>query len=63
MTLECWEFLSYIVTVIGLSLAIFVFIYDRAKERENDEEEVYQLLSDNCATRGLQNTAARSAAR
>ncbi len=47
MTLETWEFLSYIVTVIGLPMAIFVFIYDRAKERENDEEEVYQLLSDN----------------
>lgn len=46
-TLEIWELLSYIVTVIGLPLAIFVFIYEQHKERNNEEEEVYQLLSDN----------------
>jgi hypothetical protein len=47
MTLQTWELLSYVVTVIGLPLAILVFIYEQRKERENDEEEVYQLLSDN----------------
>ena len=47
MTLETWEMLSYVVTVIGLPLAILVFIYEQRKERENEEEEVYQLLSDN----------------
>ncbi|MBI5429189.1 MAG: hypothetical protein HY938_01890 [Nitrosomonadales bacterium] len=46
-TLEIWELLSYVVTVIGLPLAISVFIYEQRKERNNEEEEVYQLLSDN----------------
>lgn len=47
MTLETWELLSYVVTVIGLPLAIAVFLFEQRKERENEEEEVYQLLSDN----------------
>ena len=47
MTIQTWELLSYIVTVIGLPCAIFVFLYEQRKERENEEEEVYQLLSDN----------------
>lgn len=46
-TLQTWELLSYVVTVVGLPLAIFVFIYEQRKERNNEEEEVYQLLSDN----------------
>lgn len=45
--MQTWELLSYVVTVIGLPLAIFVFLYEQWKERENEEEEVYQLLSDN----------------
>jgi len=47
MLLDTWELLSYIVTVIGLPLAIIVFLYEQRKERDNEEEEVYQLLSDN----------------
>jgi hypothetical protein len=47
LSLETWELLSYVVTVIGLPLAIIVFLYEQRKERENEEEEVYQLLSDN----------------
>lgn len=47
MSLEIWELLSYIVTTIGLPLAIVVFLYEQKKERHNEEEEVYQLLSDN----------------
>jgi hypothetical protein len=47
VSLETWELLSYVVTVIGLPLAIAVFLYEQRKERENEEEEVYQLLSDN----------------
>jgi hypothetical protein len=46
-TLEIWELLSYVVTVVGLPLAISVFIFEQRKERNNEEEEVYQLLSDN----------------
>ena len=47
MGLENWELLSYVVTVVGLPLAIGVFLYEQRKERENEDEEVYQLLSDN----------------
>jgi hypothetical protein len=47
MGIEIFEFLSYAVTVFGLPLAIFVFLFDQRKERENEEEEVYQLPSDN----------------
>ena len=47
MSLETWELMSYVVTVVGLPLAIVVFFIEQRKERENEEEEVYQLLSDN----------------
>ena len=47
MNKDSWELLSYIVTVVGLPFGILVFIYEQWKERENEEEEVYQLLSDN----------------
>lgn len=46
MNLEHWELLSYVVTVFGLPLAILSFLWEQRKERENEEEEVYQLLSD-----------------
>ena len=47
MSIETWELWSYVVTVVGLPAAIVLFWLERRKERENDEEEVYQLLSDN----------------
>lgn len=47
MSLETWEFLSYLVTVVGLPLAIAAYVYEQRKERANEEEAVYQLLSDN----------------
>ena len=43
---EIWGVLSNVVTVIGLPLAIAVFLFEQRKERENEEEEVYQQLSD-----------------
>lgn len=46
MSLQIWELMSYVVTVIGLPAAIAVFLIEQRKERENEEEEVYQLLSD-----------------
>ncbi len=46
MSLETWELLSYVVTVFGLPLAIFSFLHEQRKERDNEEEEVYQQLSD-----------------
>jgi len=45
MNLETWELLSYIVTVFGLPLAIIAFMFEQSKERDNEEEEVYQLLT------------------
>lgn len=47
MSIQTWEMLSYIVTVIGLPMAIVVFLYEQRKERDNEEEAVFQLLSDN----------------
>ena len=47
MALEHWELLSYIVTVFGLPLAIYVFLYEQRKERNNEDEAVYMQLSDN----------------
>jgi hypothetical protein len=47
VSIETWELWSYIVTTIGLPVAIFVFVYEQKKERDNEEDEVYQLLSDN----------------
>jgi hypothetical protein len=47
MGIETWEFASYVVTTLGLPAAIAVFLYEQRKERDNEEEEVYQLLSDN----------------
>ena len=43
--LEFWELMSYVITVVGLPLAIFTFWQEQRKERENEEEETYQLLS------------------
>jgi hypothetical protein len=47
--LETWEFLSYLVTVIGLPFAIIVFLMEKRKERANEDEEIYQQLSDEYA--------------
>lgn len=43
---EWMELLSYVVTVVGLPMAIYVFVHEQRKERANDEEELYQRLSD-----------------
>jgi len=40
-----WETASYVVTVIGLPLAIVIFFFEQRRERHNEEDEVYQLLS------------------
>jgi len=45
-TLELWELASYVVTVFGLPFAILIFIYEQRRERDNEEEEAYQVLSD-----------------
>lgn len=43
------EALSYVVTIIGLPLAIVVFVLDRRRDRQMDEEEIYLRLSDEYA--------------
>lgn len=43
---EAWEFASFIVTTLGLPVAIAFFAWEQRKERDNEEEEGYQLLSD-----------------
>lgn len=45
-TLDLWQLLGNVVTVFGLPLAIYTFVLEQRKERENEEEEVHQLLAD-----------------
>jgi hypothetical protein len=44
---DALEILSFIITIFGFPSAIFVFFYEQRKERYIEEDEVYQLLSDN----------------
>jgi hypothetical protein len=43
---ELWEVASFIVTSLGLPFAIVFFAWEQRKERDNEEEAQYQLLSD-----------------
>ncbi len=43
---DLWQLLANIVTVFGLPIAIYIFILEQRKERDNEDEEVYQVLSD-----------------
>ena len=43
---EAWELASYVVTALGLPVAIVFFALEQRKERDNEEEESYQMLSD-----------------
>jgi hypothetical protein len=43
---EWAEALSYVVTIVGLPLAIYVFMSEQRRERQNEEEEIYLRLSD-----------------
>lgn len=45
-SLEGWELASYVVTVVGLPFAIVVFMLEQRKERQGEQEEIYQRLSD-----------------
>ena len=44
--LQWAEALSYIVTIFGLPMAILVFMYEQRRQRQGEEEELYQRLSD-----------------
>lgn len=41
-----WETASYVVTVVGLPMAIGFFVLDRIKQRSQEEEETYLHLAD-----------------
>ena len=41
-----WEVASFVVTALGLPFAILFFAWEQRKERDNEDEEQYQLLSD-----------------
>ena len=42
---DAWEGASFIGTALGLPFAILFFAWEQRKERDNEEEEGYQLLS------------------
>jgi hypothetical protein len=43
---DAWEYASFVVTALGLPCAILFFAWEQRKERDNEEEAAYQLLSD-----------------
>ena len=43
---EWLEVLSYAVTIVGLPLAITIFVHEQHWARQNEEEALYQSLSD-----------------
>lgn len=47
--LEKWEMASYVVTVLAVPFAVFVFYLEQVREKLNDQEEIYQRLSDEYA--------------
>lgn len=49
LSLEWWEGASYVVTVVGLPFAIGVFIFEQRRERQNEDEEIFQYLSEEYA--------------
>jgi len=47
--LEFMELLSYVATVVGIPLAIATFITQERKERQSEQEEIYDKLMDHYA--------------
>ena len=44
--LTTMELLSYVATVVGIPMAIVIFIIQEHKERESEQEEIYDKLMD-----------------
>ncbi|MFA7277037.1 MAG: hypothetical protein WC043_09580 [Pseudobdellovibrionaceae bacterium] len=42
--LQWMELLSYVATVVGIPLALGVFMHQERKERQNEQEEIYDKL-------------------
>lgn len=45
-SIETIEWLSFLVTIVGLPVAIAIFTIEQRKQRLNEEAEIQQLLSD-----------------
>lgn len=43
---DFWETASFVVTVFALPFAIFLFLFERRKERDSEDEDAYQMLQD-----------------
>lgn len=48
-TLQMWEMASYVVTVVGLPYAIVMVAIDNFKDRQLENEELYQKLAEEYA--------------
>lgn len=44
--LQWFECLSYVATIVGIPLALWVFVYEEKKERQAEQEEIYDKLMD-----------------
>ncbi|MGB4108103.1 MAG: hypothetical protein WBK55_09975 [Alphaproteobacteria bacterium] len=44
--LELFELLSYAATIVGIPLAIWVFMHEEKKGRQSEQEEIYDKLMD-----------------
>ncbi len=42
---DAWELASFVITALALPFAILFFAWEQRKERDNEDEEGYQLLS------------------
>ena len=42
---DAWELASFVVTALALPFGVCFFAWEQRKERDNEEEEQYQLLS------------------
>jgi hypothetical protein len=43
---DCFELASYVVTVFGVPFVIYAYVTEQRKERENEDEEAFQQISD-----------------
>ena len=50
--LEWWELASYVVTCFGFPYAILILMYENYRERQNEDEELYQALAEEYAKFG-----------
>jgi len=44
--LEYFEFMSYVATIVGIPLALWVYLQQELKERQAEQEEIYDKLMD-----------------